>query len=78
MNIFPVCDKEMAKFLGLSEIKGNPRGARFGFPVRQINRYFRWLTRRKVSITLILQRDRYWTGIQERTPAYRFEWKGQT
>jgi DNA mismatch repair ATPase MutS len=66
-------DREIANCLGLSQMRKNPRGAIYGFPVNLIHRYIERLIKRKVSITLILERQRYWTGIKERIPAWRFE-----
>lgn len=66
-------DGEIAEFLGLSKMKKNPRGARYGFPVNLINLYLKRLLAQKVSITMIIERDRYWAGIKERAPVYRCE-----
>lgn len=73
-EFYHTSDKETAQFLRLSGMRKNPRGARYGFPVNRMNRYFDRLRRRKASMTLILERGRYWTGIRQRTPACRFEW----
>jgi hypothetical protein len=54
-------------------MKKNAKGAMYGFPVSLINLYIKRLIRQKVSITMILEKERYWTGIKERSPAYRFE-----
>lgn len=67
-------DGEIARLLGLSKMRENPRKARYGFPVVLFSLYFRYLLKfGGVSITLILERERYWTGIKERLPVYRFE-----
>jgi hypothetical protein len=66
-------DREIANWLGLSQIRKNQRGARYGFPVNLMHRYIERLIKRKVSITLILEKERYWTGIKQRIPAWRFE-----
>lgn len=73
IEFYHVRDKETSNLLGLSKMRKNNRGARYGFPVNLLNRYIQRLLRRKVSITLILERVRYLTGIKERAPAYRFE-----
>jgi retron-type reverse transcriptase len=66
-------DKGLAYLLGLSRMQKNPRGAKYGFPVNLMNRYFWQLLKRRVSVTVILERERYLTGIKERAPLYRFE-----
>lgn len=74
-EFYHVRDKETANLLGLSlsKMRKNNRGARYGFPVNLLDRYIQRLLRRKVSITLVLERAQYLTGIKEREPAYRFE-----
>lgn len=66
-------DNEITQFLALSEMRKNPRRARYGFPVNLLDRYIRRLLKRKVSVTLTLEKERYWTGIKERVPTFRFE-----
>jgi hypothetical protein len=71
-EFYHVRDSGVAHFLGLSEMRKNNRGARYGFPVNLLDRYIQRLLQQKVSITLILERGQYLTGIKERVPAYRF------
>ena len=66
-------DKKIAQILDLSEMRKNRRGARYGFPVNLMYRYFLRLLRHRASIVLILEREQYWTGIKERVPVYRFD-----
>ena len=56
-------DKKIAQILDLAEMRKNRRGARYGFPVNLMNRYFQTLLKEKDSIVLIPERERYWTGI---------------
>jgi hypothetical protein len=66
-------DNDIARLFGLSRMQKNPRGAKYGFPISLINRYFQALLKQNASIVLIPEREQYWTGIKERAPAYRFE-----
>jgi RNA-directed DNA polymerase len=67
-------DWKTAQILSLTEMKENKRGARYGFPVTLLNRYFRLLLHEKHSVTVIPEREQYWTRIKERLPRYRFEY----
>lgn len=71
-EFFHTRDKEIAQYLGLSKMKKNARGAIYGFPANLMNRNIQRLSGQKVSITLILERERYWTAIKERTPSCRY------
>ncbi len=66
-------DNKTAEILSLKEMGKNKRGARYGFPVTVLKRYFRLLLHEKLSLTVIPEQDQYWTRIKERLPRYRFE-----
>lgn len=76
-ELYHTHDRELAQFLGLSEMGENRRGARYGFPVNLMKRYFWRLLRHRPSIVLILEREQYLTGIKERVPVYRFDCLGR-
>lgn len=72
-EFYSALDKEIARYLGLSKMMKNARGALYGFPISLINLYIRQLLGLRASITMILEKDRYWTGIKERSPVCRYE-----
>lgn len=76
-------DKKVGRLLGLSEIideknrkkiKKSKRGVRYGFPVKRLHTYIQCLFRHKLSVSIILEKERYLSGIKERAPVYRFEY----
>ncbi len=67
-------DKKTAQILSLTQMGKNKRGARYGFSVTVLNRYFRLLLHEKLSVTVIPEREQFWTRIKERLPRYRFEY----
>jgi NH3-dependent NAD+ synthetase len=48
-------------------------GARYGFPMNLMDRYIYRLIREDISITVVLEQNRYLSRIKERTPVYRCE-----
>lgn len=66
-------DAVVAGLLQLTQLTHNRRGARFGFPVDRAGPYLQELLNRKMPVLVIRQRGQYWTGIQERVPAWRYE-----
>ena len=69
-------DEKIAGILGLTKMKKNKRGARYGFPVTALNKYLHKIRCLKRSVTVISERDRYFYEIKERVPVCRFEYKG--
>lgn len=64
-------DAEVAALLGLSPLRPNARGARWGFPVRLLARYLRRLLGAGRCVLLVRETKRYLSGMQVRLPACR-------
>ena len=73
MVFYDARDQDVAHVLGLSEMPRSLRGARYGFPIGLADRFCQRLLDREMSVTLIRETERYWTGIKERVPAWRIE-----
>jgi hypothetical protein len=65
-------DGEVARWLGLAPTDAKRRGARDGFPVRQMRRHLGALLGRGLAVTWIREPDDYRTRIERRLPARRW------
>ncbi len=72
-EFYQLRDASIADLLQLAPMGRNRRGARFGFPVSQFNHYLGELLKRRIPVLVIQQHRQYWTGIQGRGPAWRYE-----
>ena len=73
MECYDIDDADWPRCLGLKRMTWNRRGARYGFPVRQIGRQLRVLLDRGMSVMLIREQRRYGNVIRERAPDWRYE-----
>ena len=71
-DLYHAGDKSTADLLGLSTIGENRRGARYGFPMNKGKQYLQQLLEKRIPAMMVLEQDRYCTGIRERLPAFRF------
>ncbi|MCP4319843.1 MAG: hypothetical protein GY789_28665, partial [Hyphomicrobiales bacterium] len=72
-EFYQLRDASIADLLQLAPMGRNRRGARFGFPVGRFNHYLGELLKRRIPVLVIQQHRQYWTGIQVRGPAWRYE-----
>ena len=64
-------DAPIAGMLGLKPLGKNRRGALFGVPERLFGRTLARLLERGLSVVVVRQGERDWTGIRERVVAWR-------